>query len=78
MELEQRGVATITLCTTHFAGLAAAVMRGANMPRLAELGMVILPHPLAELRPDAVIARAEEALPQVERLLQLRAPTPAA
>ena len=71
MELEKRGVMTVTICTAHFAAMASAAMRGAHMPALIEQGLVIIPHPLAELSPAQVRARAAEILPHAERMLQL-------
>jgi len=71
--LEQRGVITVTICTDHFATMARAAMRGANMPALVEQGLVLMPHPLAELRAAQLAERAAAILPQVERLLHLQA-----
>ena len=62
---------TVTVCTDHFATLAQGVMRGAHMPDLIEHGLALVPHPLAELAPDAVRARALTVLPEIERRLGL-------
>jgi len=43
------------------------------MPALVDLGLIIIPHPLADLLPDEVTARAEEIFPEIERLLNLKA-----
>ena len=64
---------TVTVCTDHFETMAKGVMLGARMPGLAEAGLAILPHPLAELQPDAVAQRAEALLPRIEQLLGLTA-----
>ena len=72
MALEKRGVMTVTICTDHFAIMASAAMRGANMPALVEQGLVLIPHPLAELRPAQLAERAAQIVPQVERMLCLQ------
>jgi len=64
-------VITVTVCTDHFETLARGVMQGARMPALAEAGLAILPHPLAELQPDALALRAQALLPRIEQLLGL-------
>ena len=62
MELEKRGVPTVTVCTHRFNVLGEIERRALGMP---ELPMAIAPHPLGGLKPDAVQAKAEALLEQV-------------
>ena len=62
MELEKRGVPTVTICTHRFKVLGEVERRALGMP---ELPMAIAPHPLGGLKPDAVEAKAEALLEQV-------------
>ena len=62
MELEKRGVPTVTICTHRFKVLGEVERRALGMP---ELPMAIAPHPLGGLKPGAVQAKAEALLEQV-------------
>ncbi|MCH8107168.1 MAG: hypothetical protein IIB30_02300 [Chloroflexi bacterium] len=62
MELEQRGVPTVTVCTHLFVRLGEVERRALGMP---ELPMAIAQHPLGGLKTDAVLAKAETLLDQV-------------
>ena len=62
MELEQRGVPTVTVCTHLFVRLGDVERRALGMP---ELPMAIAQHPLGGLKTDAVLAKAETLLDQV-------------
>ena len=62
MELEQRGVPTVTVCTHLFVRLGEVERRALGMP---ELPMAIAQHPLGGLKTDAVLAKAEALLDQV-------------
>ena len=62
MELEQRGVPTVTVCTHLFVRLGEVERRALGMP---DLPMAIAQHPLGGLKADAVLAKAEAILDQV-------------
>ena len=51
VELERRGVPTVTFCTTVFEPLARAAARSADMPTLP---LVVLNHPIKHLDPSEV------------------------
>jgi len=63
VELEARGVPTVTLCTEAFMDSAAAHARAYGRP---EARVVAVQHPLAALTPEAVRQRAEAV---VERII---------
>jgi hypothetical protein len=56
VELEARGVPTVTLCTEAFMDSAAAHTRAYGRP---DARVVAVQHPLAALAPEAVIQRAD-------------------
>lgn len=62
MELEKRGIPTVTLCTDAFAGLAREEARALGMPDLA---LALVGHPLGGVPREAVADKAREALEQV-------------
>ncbi len=62
MELEQRGVPTVTVCTHLFVRLGEVERRALGMP---ELPMAFAPHPLGCLRAESVLAKADALLEQV-------------
>ena len=62
MELEQRGVPTVTVCTHHFKRLGEIERRALGMP---DLPMAIAQHPLNGLNTEAVRAKADGLLEQV-------------
>ena len=62
MELERRGVPTVTVCTHLFVRLGEVERRALGMP---ELPMAIARHPLGGLKADAVLAKADALLDQV-------------
>lgn len=64
MELERRGVATVTVCTDRFTRLAEIERHALGMP---ELAMAVAPHPLGGLAVGAVQAKANALLEQVVR-----------
>jgi len=63
VELEARGVPTVTLCTEAFMDSAAAHARAYGRP---EARVVAVQHPLAALTPEAVRQRADAV---VERII---------
>lgn len=62
MELEQRGVPTVTVCTDLFVKLGEVERKALGMP---ELPMAIAKHPLGGIKKDAVLAKADTLLDQV-------------
>ena len=60
------GVATVTIVTDEFAKLGKLEASALGMPGLP---LVILPHPIADLKPEQVWALAEQTLLEVIRLL---------
>ena len=62
MELEQRGVPTVTVCTDLFVKLGEVERKALGMP---ELPMAIAKHPLGGIKRDAVLAKADTLLDQV-------------
>ncbi len=62
MELERRGVPTVTVCTDRFVKLGEVERRALGMP---ELPMAIAKHPLGGIKKDAVVAKADALLEQV-------------
>ncbi|MCH9047156.1 MAG: hypothetical protein IIA40_13760 [SAR324 cluster bacterium] len=62
MELEKRGIPTVTICTDAFVGLAREESKNLGMPDLA---IAIVEHPIGGLKPDQVAQRAQAALEPV-------------
>ncbi len=62
MELERRGVPTVTVCTDRFVKLGEVERRALGMP---ELPMAIAIHPLGGIKQDAVLAKADALVEQV-------------
>ena len=62
MELERRGIPTVTVCTHLFVTLGNVERRALGMP---ELPLAIPQHPLGGLRADAVKEKADALLEQV-------------
>jgi hypothetical protein len=71
VELEKRGVPTVTFVTTAFAEMARAEIRSNDIPEMFEGAIAVMPHPLAPLSPEEIDARARELLPVVERILNI-------
>jgi hypothetical protein len=63
VELEGRGVPTVTLCTDSFLDSAAAHAQDYGQPTAR---VVAVQHPLAALAPQEVVARADAV---VERII---------
>ena len=66
MELEKQGIATVTICTDAFVGLAREESKNLGMP---DLPLVIIRHPIGGESLTAIHQRAEDALAQVIRAL---------
>ena len=62
MELEKRGISTVTVCTDRFTRLAETERSALGMP---ELAVAIAPHPFGGLGVEAVQAKADVLLEQV-------------
>jgi hypothetical protein len=63
VELEARGIPTVTLCTEAFMDSAAAHARAYGRP---DARVVAVQHPLAALVPEVVLQRADAV---VERII---------
>ena len=62
MELERRGIPTVTVCTHLFVTLGNVERRSLGMP---ELPLAVPQHPLGGLRTEAVKEKADALLEQV-------------
>ncbi|MEW6268101.1 MAG: hypothetical protein AB1689_02240 [Thermodesulfobacteriota bacterium] len=63
---EQMGIPSVLLCTDEFAPLARAESVGKGM---GGLPLVVVPHPLADNRPDEVRAKAQAIADEVYAVL---------
>jgi hypothetical protein len=59
VELERKGIATVTLCTEGFLNAGAMKAAVSGMPDLRIVG---IPFPFASLPPEGARARGEQAL----------------
>jgi len=66
VELEKKGIPTVTICTDAFVGLAREEAKNLGMPDLA---LAIIAHPIGGESLGAIHQRAEDALAQVARAL---------
>ncbi|GIX47118.1 MAG: hypothetical protein KatS3mg131_1329 [Candidatus Tectimicrobiota bacterium] len=66
MELEKRGIPTVTLCTDEFLQLGRSEAASLGMPALP---LAQVPHPLGGQTREQVLSKAEAALEQVRKLL---------
>ena len=64
--MERRGVPTATLTTDEFAALAKRECGSLGLP---EMPLVMLPHPTSSLSGADAVARAEEAVDEVVRII---------
>jgi hypothetical protein len=64
--LEERGVATATICSDEFAQLGQAEAAALGMPSLP---IVVVPHPVADLKAPEVRSLAETVFPDIVRAL---------
>ncbi len=62
MDLEQRGVPTVTICSHLFERLGQVERRSLGMP---DLPMAVCPHPIGGLKVEAVYDKADSLLEQV-------------
>ena len=65
-ELRKRGVAAAVICSEPFVGLAKTQARVFGV---AELPLIVIPHPLGGLDMAAVKSRLEIAVPQALKLV---------
>ena len=56
MELEKRGIATVTVCSHLFQRLGNVERRSLGMP---DLPMAIAPHPIGGVSPETAVAKAD-------------------
>lgn len=66
MELEKRGIPTVTICSTEFEMLGRAEAQALG---LEALPLAIIRHPLGGLRPDVVEKRAHSVVDSIQELL---------
>jgi len=64
--LERAGVPTATFCSSAFAALGANERRALGMPGLP---IVVVPHPVGGIPPEAARALADGAIEEVHRVL---------
>ena len=64
MELEKKGIPTVTICTTAFEGLGREEAKNLGMP---DLPLVIITHPIGGESMSVIDQRAEQALANVIR-----------
>jgi len=69
VELERKGIPTVTLCTTGFRN---AGMKQASMLGMPGLQIVDIPLPFASLQPEHVRKRGEEAFDAIVASLTTR------
>jgi hypothetical protein len=62
LNLEKLGIPTVTIVTEPFVNLAKQISRSEGIP---ELCFVIIPHPVGALPPDEVVAKADNAFPNI-------------
>lgn len=66
MELEKKGIPTVTICSDAFISLAKAVATSKGVP---SLNMVVITHPIAGIPADQVRNKADNALDEIVRCL---------
>ncbi|MYC29599.1 MAG: hypothetical protein F4X65_05850 [Chloroflexi bacterium] len=66
MELERRGVPTVTVCSHLFERLGNVERRSLGMP---DLPMAIAHHPIGGVAPDTAIAKADALFSAIEAAL---------
>jgi len=60
--LEERGIATATICTEEFAHLGKLEASALGVPYLP---IIVVPHPVADLKPEEVHALAERVFGEI-------------
>ena len=65
-ELEKLGIPTAVLCTAPFARTAESMARRRGFPNYR---YVLDEHPLSSAKPEAIRARADQALPEILSIL---------
>jgi hypothetical protein len=66
-ELRKRGLLTAVVCSTAFEKLGSTQAR---IFGVADLPLLVIPHPLGGLDLNAVAARAEAAIPQLVKVIR--------
>lgn len=64
LELEKRGIPTVTIVTSDFIGLAEAIMRGSGTEGMS---FVVVPHPIGGKSEEGVLAKVDAAFPEILR-----------
>lgn len=68
IELEKLGVPSAVLITNEFVNQAKAI---AEIQGIPEYPFAILNHPIGRLTPEALKSRAETAIPQILKILEV-------
>ena len=66
MILEERGIATATICTEEFAHLGKLEASALGMPYLP---IIVVPHPVADLKPEGVHALVDRVFGEIVHAL---------
>ena len=66
MEIEKRGIPTVTVCTTEFASLGR---QEATALGIVDLALSVVPHPLGGIQPSQVQAKATLAMDDIVKRL---------
>ncbi|MEK6712237.1 MAG: hypothetical protein AABZ64_16840 [Nitrospinota bacterium] len=70
MTIERAGIPTATFCSSAFAALGASERQALGMPGLP---IVVVPHPVGGIPPEAARALADGAIEEVHRILTTEA-----
>jgi hypothetical protein len=65
IELKKQGLPTTLVCSSNFTALVKATAKAKGHPDLKTL---VVPHPIAEVDPDAIRRKAEAALEELVAL----------
>ena len=68
IELEKLGVPSAVLITNEFVNQAKAI---AEIQGIPDYPFAILPHPIGRLTPEGLKGRAEAAIPQILKILEV-------
>ncbi len=68
IELEKLGVPSAVLITNEFVNQAKAI---AEIQGIPDYPFAIVPHPIGRLTPEALKGRAETAIPQILKILEV-------
>lgn len=66
IELEKRGIPTVTICTDMFVETSKTMAQLKGFP---DYPFLIVPHPIGNLKPEELLDRAKKAAPEALRTL---------